>query len=194
MLFKQIHLKGIQAGTIKFAFRKWEKLAVKKGSLQKTSIGLIEIVSIQPIQENQIKEKDSIEAGFENREQLLKSLRQTEDGIIYKIGVRFYSEDPRISLRNQVKLSDQDFSELKMKLERLDKFSKEGPWTSEVLKAINKYPRKRAADLAVLAGYEKVWLKLNIRKLKNLGLTISHEVGYELSPLGKKYASKIKVK
>ncbi|GAA4173979.1 hypothetical protein GCM10022218_17670 [Sphingobacterium ginsenosidimutans] len=43
---------------------------------------------------------------------------------------------------------------------------------------------------SVLRGYwvfEKEWLKLNIRKLKNLGLTISHTVGYEISPLGERF-------
>lgn len=45
-------------------------------------------------------------------------------------------------------------------------------------------------DLAAITGFEKIWLKLNIRKLKNLGLTISHEIGYELSPLGKLYLKK----
>ncbi|MEM7550324.1 MAG: hypothetical protein AAF363_11640 [Bacteroidota bacterium] len=34
---------------------------------------------------------------------------------------------------------------------------------------------------------EKEWLKLNIRKLKNLGLTISHNPRYEISPLGIAY-------
>jgi hypothetical protein len=43
----------------------------------------------------------------------------------------------------------------------------------------------RAADLARMLGREKDWLKINIRKLKNLGLTISHETGDEISPLGK---------
>ena len=45
-------------------------------------------------------------------------------------------------------------------------------------------PRVRAADLAKMMGKEKDDLKINIRKLKNLGLTISHDVGYTLSPLG----------
>ena len=39
-----------------------------------------------------------------------------------------------------------------------------------------------AGDLAKKADAEKEWLKINVRKLKNLGLTISHQPGYELSP------------
>lgn len=191
MLFKSVHLEGIKSGAITLAFRRWEKAAVKQGSLQKTFIGLVEIVSIAPVRENKITEKDSVKAGFENREQLLKSLRQTGTGSIYKIGVRYYSEDPRIALR-EAKLTGINFSELKSKLDRLDRYSREGPWTKKILKVINDHPQKRAADLASLMGYEKMWLKLNIRKLKSLGLTISHEVGYELSPLGKDVLKKIK--
>jgi hypothetical protein len=32
-------------------------------------------------------------------------------------------------------------------------------------------------------------MKVDIRKLKSLGLTISHDVGYELSPRGTAYLS-----
>ena len=47
------------------------------------------------------------------------------------------------------------------------------------------HPRTRAADLASGIGRDKDWLKPNVRKLKNLGLTISLDVGYELSPRGR---------
>ena len=62
--------------------------------------------------------------------------------------------------------------------------SRVGPWTLRVLKAIERHPNLAAIRLAEMLGYEKAWLKLNIRKLKNLGLTISHQPGYELSPRG----------
>lgn len=47
----------------------------------------------------------------------------------------------------------------------------------------------RNSDL--MTGFEKEWLKLNIRKLKNLGLTISHNGGYELPLLGSEYLTKL---
>jgi hypothetical protein len=52
------------------------------------------------------------------------------------------------------------------------------------MKLIKRYPERRAADLAEVMQMDKLDFKLNVRKLKNLGLTISHEVGYSLSPLG----------
>ena len=47
----------------------------------------------------------------------------------------------------------------------------------------------RAADLAAGFGRETQPFKLDVRKLKNLGLTISLEVGYRLSPRGEAYLS-----
>ena len=46
---------------------------------------------------------------------------------------------------------------------------------------------QRAADLAAGFGRETQPFKLDVRKLKNLGLTLSLEVGYRLSPRGEAY-------
>jgi ribosomal protein S19E (S16A) len=43
----------------------------------------------------------------------------------------------------------------------------------------------RAADLAASVGRDKPSFKLDVRKLKELGLTESLEVGYRLSPQGR---------
>ena len=42
----------------------------------------------------------------------------------------------------------------------------------------------RAPDLAASVGRETLPFKVDVRKLKNLGLTHSLRVGYELSPRG----------
>jgi len=191
MLIKAVHLQGIKSGTIKLAFRSWEKPAVKEGTLLKTFIGLVKVVSISTVKESQISKKEIKDAGFENQEQLLKSLRQNESNKIYKIELCYHSEDPRIELRENAALTESAYAELKDKLIRFDKSSKQGLWTKKVLLSIKDNPKLRAIDLAKLTGFEKQWLKLNIRKLKNLGLTISHEVGYELSPLGKAILKKL---
>ncbi len=65
---------------------------------------------------------------------------------------------------------------------RLDKASKRGPWTIDVLRLIESHPQVRAQDLAESIGIEKDVLKNDVRKLKALGLTISFSPGYELSP------------
>lgn len=186
MLFKEIHLKGIKTGKISLAFRFWKKAAVKKGSLIKTSIGVVEITAVTIVDATQITNTDANRAGYATRDELLQALYAFNDtgGNIYKLGVRYGFEDPRLALRKQTTLTPEEKTILLEKLKRLDTYSKHGAWTQKILTAIKNHPRRRAIDLASLTGYEKEWLKLNIRKLKNLGLTISHEVGYELSPLG----------
>ncbi len=189
MLFKQIHLQGILEGNVSLAFRVWEKPSVKKESLIKTPIGVIRILNVEAIEKEQITSIQAKKAGYSSKEDLLKTLkpfRKDSDGIIYKIEVQYHSEDPRIQLRED-NLTNEKFSEIIARLDRLDSANKQGPWTRKILSVIAKYPYKKAAELSQRTGLEKEWLKLNIRKLKNLGLTISHTVGYELSPLGKQF-------
>ena len=54
-----------------------------------------------------------------------------------------------------------------------------------VLAAIGDHPGLRAADLCRQVGQERLPFKINVRKLKALGLTESLEVGYRLSPRGR---------
>lgn len=192
MLIKEIHLRGIESGKITLAFRRWQKPSVKEGSLLHTSIGLVKIGKIETVNENGITEKDALNAGFADKNQLLKSFTHNRTGTIFKISVRYHSADPRITLREQIELSEEQFTDLKEKLERFDNHSKQGHWTEKILLTIQDNPNLHAIRISKLAGFEKEWVKLNIRKLKNLGLTISHKVGYELSPLGKTFVEKLK--
>ena len=187
MLFKQQHLAGIKTGDITLAFRKWKKPTVKKGSLLKTAIGQIEIGTIEEVDIASISALEAQMAGFNSLDQLLRLLQKVNEGSIYKIGLAYHSPDPRVELRSKEELTNEEFHQLKKKLERLDQYSKTGAWTREVLESIRQNPKLKAADLAVLLSKEKDWLKINIRKLKNLGLTISHNPGYEISPLGKAF-------
>ncbi len=194
MLFKLNQLKGIHSGKISLAFRKWQKPAAVKGGIQQTSIGQVKIIDIKPVDETSLNKADAIAAGYNSLEELIVTLDSIKEGTIYKIKVRYHGEDPRIKLRSQTELTDEYFIQLKEKLSKLDRFSAHGDWTKTVLKAIQKHPQKVSTFIAEKTGFDKPWLKLNIRKLKNLGLTISHEVGYDLSPLGKVFLDKLKRK
>ena len=77
--------------------------------------------------------------------------------------------------------------EVDTRLDRLDRASTHGPWTRAVLAVIAAQPATRAADLAAGFGRETLPFKTDVRKLKNLGLTESLEVGYRLSPRGEAY-------
>ena len=182
MIFKLHQLQGIKSGEISLAFRRWEKPNVKKGGSMKTAMGVIRFMDVDPIEENAITESDARKAGFEGVDMLLKYLNKGPSGTIYKVKVKYESEDPRIELREKTDLTDDEFQKLKTKLARLDKTR--GPWVLKVIKLIKRYPERRAGDLAEIMQMDKLDFKVNVRKLKNLGLTISHEIGYSLSPLG----------
>ena len=71
------------------------------------------------------------------------------------------------------------------RLERLDRASSHGPWTMATLHLIRRRPHTRAPDLAAELGRERDPFKIDVRKLKNLGLTESLQVGYRISPRGR---------
>lgn len=58
------------------------------------------------------------------------------------------------------------------------------------LDLIRQHPQRRAPDLAEIEGRETAPFKIDVRKLKGMGLTISHPVGYEISPRGFEYLSR----
>ena len=63
------------------------------------------------------------------------------------------------------------------------------PWTADVIARIRARPATRAGDLAPEMGWETPVFKVNVRKLKALGLTQSLETGYRLTDLGEQVAA-----
>ena len=57
----------------------------------------------------------------------------------------------------------------------------------EYLRAIAERPEERAEELAASFGLEKRVFKPRVRRLKELGLTISLSPGYRLSPRGEAF-------
>lgn len=196
MLFKQRILEGIADGTVTLAFRRWQRAGVKTGSRLHTPIGLVEIRSIAPLDdESDISGSEARMAGFGSVEELLREMNAYSDspeGQVYRIEVLRIGDDPRIRLREQADLTELQFAELFRRLDRLDRASASGPWTASLLRLIRGRPGVRAAELAALIGWETEKLKLNTRKLKNLGLTISLGTGYTISPLGEAAISRMK--
>jgi len=183
MLFKAPILDEIAKGRITLAFRRWQRPTVRAGSTLKTAIGVLAIESVEEIAESLITEDDFLRAGYSSRQELLDSLG-TRPGTLYRIAFHRSGDDPRLALRSRSTLEAEELRTLNSRLARLDARSSVGPWTKTVLLLIRNNPECRAADLAAKSGFEKEWLKLNIRKLKNLGLTESLEQGYRIAPRG----------
>lgn len=95
--------------------------------------------------------------------------------------------DPRHVLAKTSDLSAEDLAEISTRLMRMDRASRFGAWTQSALNMIAEHPGRRASDLAEMVGREPAMFKRDVRKLKNLGLTMSLPTGYCLSPRGEGY-------
>ncbi len=183
MLFRQAALDGIQAGTIRLAFRRWRRPTVRTGGTLLTPIGQLEIAAVVTVTETELSEADARLAGYTDRVELLTDLNRRAEGEIYRIELGRLRADPRIALRDAVP-TGQDIAVLLARLAELDARSPSGPWTSSILDLIAAHPAVRAGNLARLVGMEREIFKTNVRKLKALGLTESLEIGYRLAPRG----------
>lgn len=178
MLFRQQILDKIRYGEVTVAFRRWRRPSVRPGTQLHTAIGLLAIEQVEPIPATALTESNARAAGYANLTALHRDLRPY--GQLYRITFSRAGDDPRLALRKLTAIDD----DLLAKLARLDAAAKDVPWTERVLRLIAANPEKRAADLSAQLGMEKERFKLNMRKLKNLGLTESLETGYRISPRG----------
>ncbi len=175
---------AIREGTASLAFRRWTKPEVKVGSTFLTSAGLMRVEEVTEVDSARDQRRRCrarrLEVGRRTAEEVP---RRWQPRLTYRVRLSWAGEDPRHELRER-ELTDEDVAMLDTKLDRLDRASSHGPWTIATLHLIGRNPRVRAPDLAAEQGRERDPFKIDVRKLKNLGLTISHEVGYELSPRG----------
>ena len=182
MIICRRFLDGIQKGTVTLAFRRWRRPSVKSGGTLLTAAGLLHIGNIEIVAIADISSADAKHAGYDNRDSLVDELNERTEGEVYRIELGRLEPDPRIALRGRADTSE--LQALVGRLEKLDARSEEGPWTRRALEIIGAHPAVRAGDLCGMVGQEKLPFKLNVRKLKALGLTQSLEVGYRLSPRG----------
>ena len=186
MLFKQVILEGIAAGKVTLAFRRWQRAAVKAGGTLRTSAGVLKFETVEPVARAGITGRDALRAGFPSAEALKRDLGGDDGRRIYRIAFRRAGDDPRIELRSRPDLDAAAIADLRKRLDRYDAAAA-APWTERSLKLIADCPGLRAADLAQRLRFDKDKFKINVRKLKDLGLTESLDVGYRLSPCGKAF-------
>ncbi len=185
MLIKKEILTRIKPGDVTLVFRRWRKPTVKSGGTLRTAIGELFIRRVARTTARNISEKEARRAGYDGKAALLADLG-ARDGNYYRIELTYAGEDARIALRENDTLSDIELADIVKRLSRMDTRSAGGPWTAMVLEAIHAHPKLVSTELATELEVQRDWLKPNIRKLKNLGLTISHERGYTLSPRGRR--------
>jgi hypothetical protein len=188
MLIQKRFWEPIASGEVTLVFRRWKRPQVIAGRTYRTAAGRLEVSDVTVIEEGDITPEDATRAGFPSVAALVAEFRNDPTDPIYRIEFRHFDEpDPRTELANDTDLGPADVAEIDRRLERLDKASSHGPWTLATLELIEANPERRAPDLAEMVGRETKPFKLDVRKLKNLGLTMSFRIGYRLSPRGQAY-------
>ncbi|REE75264.1 hypothetical protein C8E05_4720 [Rhodococcus wratislaviensis] len=187
MILPQKVAQGVADGTVTVAFRRWAAPRVLEGSEFHTVSGMVRISSVTTVDPDGITEDDARRAGAASVAEALAALRGAPGQPVYRIGLEWVGEDPRVVLSSDDDLADDTIAEIGQSLERLDTRSSHGPWTRTILQLVADNPGRRAPDLAESLGRETQPFKRDVRKLKNLGLTHSLDVGYRISPRGAAY-------
>ena len=191
MLFKRESHAGLASGAITLTFRSWSKPQVRVGGRYRCPpIGLLRVDAVDRVRVGEITHAEARRSGFADRRALLDALSRPSKRIdgrsrVFRVALHYVGPDdgPRPELDDH--LSDDDVAGLAARLDRMDRASRHGAWTRDTLALIGKRPRVPARELAPLLGRERLPFKADVRKLKRLGLTLSHDVGYELSPRGR---------
>jgi hypothetical protein len=178
VLFKRGQLEGIAAGEIDLQFRRWDRPRARAGGRQMTAIGVIAIDDVRVVR--RVTKAEARRAGFESPAAVVAALRP--DGDLYRIELHLEGPDPRVELREREATGD-ELVALRRAVERL-------PWGIDYLRAIAERPAVRAEELAASFGIPKRVFKPRVRRLKELGLTISLSPGYRLSPRGQALLTK----
>jgi hypothetical protein len=187
MRFTQPFWDGLADGTITVAFRRWRRPTVKAGGRMRFARGVLGIDAVSRVTADEITEEDARRAGHASLSDLLAFLDSRPEGDLYRVDFHYAGEDERIALREDAALDDDARAALGERLARYDRASPRGPWTRAVLELIASQPGVRAPDLAASLGRDTLTFKVDVRKLKALGLTESLPVGYRLSPRGEAY-------
>lgn len=201
MLLPKPIAEGVRDGTVTLAFRRWAAPRVRVGGTQLTAAGMIRFDSCDEVDDiDGLTDADAVAAGLTSREQLLRRLRPGQPkrsprgskggDTVYRITLSWAGDDPRVQLRQRIPRGA-ELVELQRTVAKLDSGRRSGPWTRQILEWIAAHPQVVSTELAALLGRELQPMKADIRKLKALGLTISHPVGYELSPRGLAYLNSL---
>jgi hypothetical protein len=195
-------LDGITQGRIDVVFRRWSRPTVKAGGRLRTRVGELHIVAVDRIEPGDIDDDDARRAGFAAAAEVVQALLRPRpagrgrgpggDGErhVYRVTVAPGGEDPRIARRRTL-LSPEELDAMVDRLDSMDTRSRQGPWTRRSLELIAAWPARRAPDLAAMDAMETAPWKARIRRLKELGLTESLEVGYRLSPRGEQVLAEL---
>jgi hypothetical protein len=186
VLFTDDALPGLADGSITVTFRNWKRPQAKVGGRFHKGELWFEVDAVDVVRVGRITKADARRAGERDPDGVRRRL-EVDDPDAEVVRVRFHRIPPAGPPAEEAQLSPDDVTELDRRLDRLDAASAVGAWTRPTLELIGRQPGVVSTTLAEQLGRDRPSFKLDVRKLKKLGLTISLEVGYALSPRGQAY-------
>lgn len=188
MQFEPRLRQGLHDGSITVAFRRWRRSQVVAGHQYRTGQGMVLAEAVDVITPAEITPALARAAGFGDVPAAVADLRGDPSLPLYCVRFRTLDgPDPRDELAGTATLTDDEATAIAAKLARMDAASKRGPWTLAVLRQIAERPAVVSTELAETLDWDRADFKLHVRRLKALGLTISLDVGYRISPRGAAY-------
>lgn len=195
LLFQKRFHEGLLSGAITLTFRRWEQARVRVGGRYRCHpIGVLQVDEVREVRIAEISEADAVRAGFAARDALIEYMKGAKEAPlrrssrVFRVALHHGGDGDRVELA----LDDQLTAEAVQQISaRLARFDAQRAWTGETLAIIRKRPQVAASQLAAALGRETLPFKVDVRKLKRLGLTQSFEVGYEISPRGRAYLTAI---
>lgn len=185
--FRKEDRERVASGAITVSFRLWQRAQAKAGNRYATGFGTIEMEDVRVVPAGLVSAEDVPRTGCSSIEEVWALAGEhtganvTAETLLYRLEFRFLGDVPISAAASTPRLPASGLVE---RLERMDLRADE-PWAFRTLELIEAAPRVPARLLAPELGREKLDFKANVRKLKALGLTISHDTGYELSALGR---------
>jgi hypothetical protein len=184
MQFTKDFKEAIRAGSVCCSFRTWPSPQAKVGgqyNLHPT--GAIEVTALRQIRFADAGHRQVRQSGFPDTEALRAYLKVDDNDLVYLVEFRYLGE-VTVKVPPGQKLNARQARSLANKLTRMDQRSGRGPWAHRTLTLIDQQPGTRAADLAGVLGWDTAPFNANVRKLKQLGLTLSLDTGYRLTDRG----------
>jgi hypothetical protein len=189
LMFRRQDRGRVADGEITVTYRLWKSPKVKAGKLYESGFGKLRVNDVQVVPAALVPEEDVAPTGCESVAAIWALAGDhtktdvTPDTLLTRVQFTFLgglSAPPKT-------FPARSLEELQQRLDRMDARSARGPWTMQVLRLIEEAPRVPARILSEQLDWERLDFKAHVRKLKALGLTISHEIGYEISEGGRRY-------
>ncbi len=184
MLFQRRFHERIRSGEIRCTVRIWQRPHVKAGGRYGLAGGAIVVDKIRETRLDDITAALAQRCGFSSLVDLLKTAKHGPGERVFVIDFHYDGKTSGRPKPETGAVSAEELAKLVQRLEAMDRRSRIGAWTLATLRAIEGRPGVLAAKLARSLGRPRDEFKRDVRKLKNLGLTFSLEIGYRLTPKG----------